>query len=103
SWGQSFDGVKEYTYDKINDGTIKAGSVIRFYVEGEGQGCITNTDWFNILSGVKDDNTDITSTTEYLEAALTDESLKLATENNWGIIAVGDGYKVTKVTIQLAK
>lgn len=107
TWSTTFDGVKEYTYNKIKDGTIKIGTVLRFYVEGEGQGCITNTSWANILTGGTKDNrgdTQISSTTEYLEVTLTEESLTLAVENNnWGIIAVGDGYKVTKVEINIAE
>ena len=78
---------------------VVAGSIIRAYVTGEGQGNMTTDWWTNILTGKGDsDRGDITiSGSTVMEFELTDFSMQLMNEQG-GAIFVGDGYTITKIT-----
>lgn len=79
---------------------VVAGSIIRAYVTGEGQGNMTTDWWTNILTGGQGDSGrgDIKiSGTMVLEFVLTDFSMQLMNEQG-GAIFVGDGYTITKIT-----
>lgn len=79
---------------------VVAGSIIRAYVTGEGQGNMTTDWWTNILTGGQGDSGrgDIEiSGTMVLEFVLTDFSMQLMNEQG-GAIFVGDGYTITKIT-----
>ncbi|MCR4560252.1 MAG: hypothetical protein K5685_09250, partial [Bacteroidales bacterium] len=113
-WDKCFYGIKDY----ITNNTVKAGTVLRVYIErledaDYAKGCITNINWKNIETGIGDDESttdvnergdvDITTDTKYLSATLSELSLTLAAEENpshdKGIMVVGHGYKITKITI----
>lgn len=78
---------------------VVAGSIIRAYVTGEGQGNMTTDSWKNILTGRPDpDRGDIMiSGSTVMEFELTDFSMQLMNEQG-GAIFVGDGYTITKIT-----
>lgn len=96
TWGTPFDALKDTFLSKV-----KAGTILRVYVDGNGQGTAATAWWSNILTGKKDpERGDITvdgpATWEF---ELTDLSIQLLTEQN-GLLLVGDGYTVKKVTIE---
>ena len=96
TWGTPFDALKETFLSKV-----KAGSILRVYVDGKGQGTAATAWWNNILTGKGDpERGDITvdgpATWKF---ELTDLSIKLLTEQN-GLFIVGNGYTVKKVTIE---
>lgn len=67
----------------------------------KGQGTATTASWQNILTGKKDDErgdipVDGPATWKF---ELTDYSIQLLKEQ-WGLLLVGDGYTVKKVTIE---
>lgn len=96
TWGTPFDALKTTMKDLVH-----AGSIVRVYVDGNGQGACTTAWWNNILTGEGDPNRgDITiSGEQVLEYVLTDLSLSLM-EAQDGFLVVGDGYTVTKITIE---
>ena len=96
TWGTPFDALKDTFLAKV-----KAGTILRVYVDGNGQGTATTSWWNNILTGKGDpDRGDImvngpaTWTFE-----LTDLSIQLLNDQQ-GLLIVGDGYTVKKVTIE---
>ena len=96
TWGTPFDALKDTFLSKV-----KAGTILRVYVDGKGQGTATTASWKNILTGKKDDErgdipVDGPATWKF---ELTDLSIQLLTEQN-GLFLVGDGYTVKKVTIE---
>ena len=96
TWGTPFDALKETFLSKV-----KAGTILRVYVDGNGQGTATTASWNNILTGKGDpERGDIKVTGPATwEFKLTDLSIQLLKEQ-WGLILVGDGYTVKKVTIE---
>ena len=96
TWGTPFDALKETFLSKV-----KAGTILRVYVDGNGQGTATTASWNNILTGKGDpERGDIMVTGPATwEFKLTDLSIQLLKEQ-WGLILVGDGYTVKKVTIE---
>ncbi len=96
TWGTPFDALKTTMKDLVH-----AGSIVRVYVDGNGQGACTTAWWNNILTGEGDPNRgDITiSGEQVLEYTLTELSMSLLAEQD-GFLVVGDGYTVTKVTIE---
>lgn len=96
TWGTPFDALQTTMRSLVH-----AGTIVRIYVNGEGQGACTTAWWNNILTGESDPNRgDITiSGEQVLEYVLTDLSLSLM-EAQDGFLVVGDGYAVTKVTIE---
>lgn len=96
TWGTPFDALKETFLSKV-----KAGTILRVYVDGNGQGTATTAFWNNILTGKGDpERGDIMVTGPATwEFKLTDLSIQLLKEQ-WGLILVGDGYTVKKVTIE---
>jgi len=99
TWGTPFDGLKETILDLVG-----AGDVLHVYVTGNGQGCAATSWWRNILTGVSEDDEpggrgdvkiegDMT-----LDYVLTEKSIQLLTEQD-GMLIVGDGYTVLKITI----
>lgn len=96
TWGTPFEALKETFLLKV-----KAGTILRVYVDGNGQGTATTASWNNILTGKGDpERGDIMVTGPATwEFKLTDLSIQLLKEQ-WGLILVGDGYTVKKVTIE---
>ena len=96
TWGTPFEALKETFLSKV-----KAGTILRVYVDGNGQGTATTASWNNILTGKGDPERDdimVTGPATW-EFELTDLSIQLLKEQ-WGLILVGDGYTVKKVTIE---
>ena len=96
TWSTPFDALKDSFLSKV-----KAGTILRVYVDGNGQGTAATSWWNNILTGKGDpERGDITvdgpATWKF---ELTDLSIQLLTEQN-GLFLVGDGYTVKKVTIE---
>lgn len=96
TWGTPFDVLRETFLSKV-----KAGTILRVYVDGNGQGTAATNWWSNILTGKKDpERGDImVNGPATWKFELTDLSIKLLTEQD-GFLLVGDGYTVKKVTIE---
>lgn len=96
TWDTPFKDLKDTFLSKV-----KVGTILRVYVDGNGQGTAATSWWNNILTGKGDpERGDITvdgpATWKF---ELTDLSIQLLTEQN-GLLLVGDGYTVKKVTIE---
>ena len=88
TWGTPFDALKDTFLSKV-----KAGTILRVYVDGNGQGTAATSWWNNILTGKGDPErgdilVDGPATWKF---ELTDLSIQLLTEQN-GLFLVGDGY-----------
>ena len=96
TWGTPFDALKDTFLSKV-----KAGTILRVYVDGNGQGTAATSWWNNLLTGKGDpERGDImVDGPAKWEFELTDLSIQLLTEQN-GLLIVGDGYTVKKVTIE---
>ncbi len=97
TWGTPFEALKETFLSKV-----KAGTILRVYVDGKGQGTATTASWNNILTGKGGDieRGDImVDGPAKWEFKLTDLSIQLLKEQ-YGFLLVGDGYTVKKVTIE---
>lgn len=97
TWGTPFEALKETFLSKV-----KVGTILRVYVDGNGQGTATTASWNNILTGKGGDieRGDIMVTGPATwEFKLTDLSIQLLKEQ-WGLLLVGNGYTVKKVTIE---
>lgn len=96
TWGTPFDALKDTFLSKV-----KAGTILRVYVDGKGKGTAATSWWNNILTGKGDPErgdipVDGPATWKF---ELTDYSIQLLTEQE-GLLLVGDGYTVKKVTIE---
>lgn len=96
TWGTPFYALKDTFLSKV-----KAGTILRVYVDGKGQGTAATSWWNNILTGKGDPErgdipVDGPATWKF---ELTDLSIQLLTEQQ-GLFIVGDGYTVKKVTIE---
>ena len=96
TWDTPFKDLKDTFLSKV-----KAGTILRVYVDGNGQGTAATSWWNNILTGKGDPErgdimVDGPATWKF---ELTDLSIQLLTEQN-GLFLVGDGYTVKKVTIE---
>lgn len=97
TWGTPFDALKDTFLSKV-----KVGTILRVYVDGKGQGTATTAWWNNILTGKGGDKErgDIpVDGPDTWKFELTDYSIQLLTEQE-GLLLVGDGYTVKKVTIE---
>lgn len=96
TWGTPFDALKDTFLSKV-----KAGTILRVYVDGKGQGTAVTSWWNNILTGKGDpERGDImVDGPAKWEFELTDQSIQLLKEQD-GFLLVGDGYTVKKVTIE---
>ena len=96
TWGTPFDALRETFLSKV-----KAGTILRVYVDGNGQGTAATNWWNNILTGKGDpDRNDfMVNGPDKWEFELTDLSIQLLAEQQ-GLFIVGDGYTVKKVTIE---
>ena len=97
TWSTPFEALKETFLSKV-----KVGTILRVYVNGNGQGTATTASWNNILTGKGGDieRGDImVDGPAKWEFKLTDLSIQLLKEQ-WGLILVGNGYTVKKVTIE---
>lgn len=96
TWGTPFDALKDTFLSKV-----KAGTILRVYVNGNGQGTAATAWWNNILTGKSDpERGDImVDGPAKWEFELTDLSIQRLTEQD-GFLLVGDGYTVKKVTIE---
>ena len=96
TWGTPFEALKDTFLSKVHVGTI-----LRVYVDGNGQGTATTSWWNNILTGKGGpERGDImVNGPATWEFKLTDLSIQLLKEQ-WGLILVGNGYTVKKVTIE---
>lgn len=96
TWATPFDALKDTFLSKV-----KVGTILRVYVDGNGQGTAATSWWNNILTGKGDPErgdipVDGPATWKF---ELTDLSIQLLTEQQ-GLFIVGDGYTVKKVTIE---
>lgn len=96
TWDTPFKDLKDTFLSKV-----KAGTILRVYVDGKGQGTAATSWWNNILTGKGDPErgdipVDGPATWKF---ELTDLSIQLLTEQD-GFLLVGDGYTVKKVTIE---
>lgn len=96
TWGTPFEALKDTFLSKV-----KAGTILRVYVDGKGQGTAATSWWNNILTGKGDPErgdipVDGPATWKF---ELTDLSIQLLTEQQ-GLFIVGNGYTVKKVTIE---
>ena len=96
TWSTPFDALKDTFLSKG-----KARTILRVYVDGNGQGTAATAWWNNILTGKGDpERGDImVNGPAKWEFELTDLSMQLLTKQN-GLLLVGDGYTVKKVTIE---
>lgn len=96
TWDTPFKDLKDTFLSKV-----KAGTILRVYVDGNGQGTAATSWWNNILTGKGDpERGDImVNGPAKWEFVLTDLSIQLLTEQQ-GLFIVGDGYTVKKVTIE---
>ena len=96
TWNTAFDALKDTFLSKV-----KVGTILRVYVDGNGQGTAATAWWSNILTGKMDPERGdfmVTGPATW-KFELTDLSIKLLTEQN-GFLLVGYGYTVKKVTIE---
>ena len=96
TWDTPFKDLKDPFLSKV-----KAGTILRVYVDGKGQGTAATSWWNNILTGKGDPErgdipVDGPATWKF---ELTDLSIQLLTEQQ-GLFIVGNGYTVKKVTIE---
>lgn len=105
TWGTPLEDMKAESLTWANDGTLAAGKTLKIYVKGtEGaQGTATTAWWNNIFTGLDGEanrgDVQIQAGAQVLEFELTDVSArKIAAED--GLIIVGNGYTVTKVTVE---
>lgn len=96
TWETPFKDLKDTFLSKV-----KAGTILRVYVDGKGQGTAATSWWNNILTGKGDPErgdipVDGPATWKF---ELTDLSIQFLTEQQ-GLFIVGDGYTVKKVTIE---
>ena len=96
TWGTPFNALKDTFLSKV-----KVGTILRVYVNGNGQGTAATAWWNNILTGKGDpERGDImVDGPAKWEFKLTDLSIQLLTEQD-GFLLVGDGYTIKKVTIE---
>lgn len=97
TWDTPFDALMETFLSKV-----KAGTILRVYVDGNGQGTAATKWWNNILTGKggdKDRGDFMVTGPATWKFELTDLSIQLLTEQE-GLLLVGDGYTVKKVTIE---
>ncbi|WP_249117412.1 hypothetical protein [Prevotella melaninogenica] len=96
TWGTPFNALKDTFLSKV-----KSGTILRVYVNGNGQGTAATAWWNNILTGKGDpERGDImVDGPAKWEFKLTDLSIQLLTEQD-GFLLVGNGYTVKKVTIE---
>lgn len=96
TWGTPFKALQDTFLSKV-----KAGTILRVYVDGNGQGTAVTSWWNNLLTGKGDpERGDImVDGPAKWEFELTDLSIQLLTEQD-GLLIVGDGYTVKKVTIE---
>lgn len=105
TWSAAFDGIKEKTKDYINMGIFAEGHILRIYVSantGNAQGAATTAWWNNFttcLDGEANRGDVAISGDQVLEYTFTQAGInKLAAED--GLLCVGDGYTVKKITIE---
>ena len=96
TWDTPFKDLKDTFLSKV-----KAGTILRVYVDGNGKGTAATSWWNNILTGKGDPErgdipVDGPATWKF---ELTDLSIQLLTEQQ-GLFIVGNGYTVKKVTIE---
>ena len=96
TWGTPFNALQS-TMPSL----VHAGNTVRVYVTGQGQGTMTTAWWNNILTGKGDpERGDIMISGDMvLEYLLTDYSMELMNQQD-GVLIVGDGYTVLKVTVE---
>ena len=96
TWGTPFDALKDQF-----PSLVQAGSIVRAYVSGNGQGAMTTAWWNNILTGLGDPNRGdiMISGDMVLEYELTDLSMQLMNDQN-GVLFVGDGYTIKNITVE---
>ena len=96
TWGTPFNALQS-TMPSL----VHAGNTVRVYVSGNGQGTMTTAWWNNILTGKGDpERGDIMISGDMvLEYLLTDYSMELMNSQD-GVLVVGDGYTVLKVTVE---
>ncbi len=104
TWGTPFKELAAESKKLVKEGTIYAGTILRVYVEGEGQGAATSAWWRNILTGGNEDvepgaRGDIEiHGSQVLEYELNETSIDLI-KNQDGLFVVGNGFNVKKVEI----
>lgn len=98
TWGTPFNELQTTLRSKVD-----VGVVLRAYVNGNGQGSLATAWWRNLATGYSDDDLGRGDTPidgdAVLEVTISELSLSLLDEQD-GFLIVGDGYTVTKVTIE---
>ncbi len=96
TWGTPFDALKDTFLSHV-----KAGTILRAYVDGNGQGTAATSWWNNILTGKGDPERGdiIVAGPAVWTFELTDLSIQILEEQS-GLLLVGDGYVVKKITIE---
>ena len=94
TWGTPFNALKDQFASLVS-----AGTIVRGYVNGNGQGCLATSWWNNIYTGESDPNRgdQVINGEMVLEYTLTEKSIELMNTQD-GLLFVGDGYTLTKVT-----
>ena len=97
TWDTPFKGLQT---ELINH--VQAGTILRAYVTGEGQGTAATAWWTNLVTGGSGDegrgDTPI-SGDMVLEFPISELSMQLLAEQD-GFFMVGNGYTLTKITVQ---
>jgi len=96
TWGTPFDGLRE---ELVNH--VEAGTILRVYVSGEGQGCAATKWWTNLVTGGSGDvgrgDTPI-SGDMVLDFPISELSIQLLKEQE-GFLMVGNGYTLKKISV----
>ena len=104
TWSSAFEALKDKSVEYIGYGTFAEDYVLRAYVTGEGQGAATTAWWNNFttcLDGDANRGDIMISGDVVMEYTFTKAGLeKLVTEK--GLIFVGDGYTIKKITLEKA-
>lgn len=105
TWGTPFNALQEKAKTWFADGTWKAGTTIRVYVSGNGQGTVATAWWNNPFTGIDGEANrgDVAiSGDQVLEFTFTDVSGPKITAED-GMLIIGDGYSISKITMMVSE
>ena len=97
TWGTPFNAIQKTFAENVH-----VGALVHVYVKGDAgaQGCLATAWWRNIYTGGEEaDRGDLFFEGEYvMKYVLTEKSMQLMNEQD-GVLVVGNGYTVTKVSV----
>ena len=105
TWDTPFKDLQQLAIAWFADGTWKEGTTIRVYVNGNGQGTVATAWWNNPFTGLEGEanrGDRFFSGDLPLEFTFTDVSGPKITAED-GMLIVGNGYKITKITMLVAE